>query len=617
MTQDDVPSRFAVDFAGATLLGIYRVERKIADGGMGSVWLGEDTNLGRKIVVKVPHIRFLGEPGFRARFTREITELVRLEHPNVVRILAQGTHEQVPFFVLQYLGGGSLGSRLEAAGDGPRGTDAVVPWLRTIAATLDFVHGRGVVHRDVKPENILFDEEGHVFLSDFGVVKALDEDLNVTEVGTGVGSPKYMAPEQGLGRPVEGAADQYGLATAVYEAIAGHLPFEGDSALEIILNKQKEPPIHLADLAPDLDGACVDAVMRGLARDPNERFPSCQEFADAFLAGAGIFDRTPPTGVEVPRRGRFAAVAMVALAAVVLSVGFATGWFSPGTPDGTDEERAAFEVILLSPGAEPRRVLRYRPVPGTKETMVTRITTEESTRFGDQEPMEMSLPTMSFRIGLEVTDVKQNGDISFVWESVETTLDPVEGMPPPALEAMRRMAKSIEGRSGSGRLSARGINRDLRHDTPPPEGADVQLFFALITEIVEQVSSPLPKEPVGIGARWEVTTAKDHIEGIRITQTVTYELESLGENEAHLRLYIAVAALDQALEHPAIPANANVRLKRVHGDGKGELVIDFDRLVPRRSLFVVESRSEMSVTDGEEEQELSVGRKHRFEMERE
>ena len=113
MTNDDVPSRFAVDFTDATLLGIYRVERKIADGGMGSVWLGEDTNLGRRVVVKVPHVRFLGESGFRARFTREITELVRLEHPNIVRILAQGTHEEIPFFVLQYLGGGSLEKRLE------------------------------------------------------------------------------------------------------------------------------------------------------------------------------------------------------------------------------------------------------------------------------------------------------------------------------------------------------------------------------------------------------------------------------------------------------------------------------------------------------------------------
>ena len=219
MTKDDVPSRFAVDLAGATLLGIYRVVEKIADGGMGSVWLGEDTNLGRRVVVKVPHVRFLGEPGFRARFTREITELVRLEHPSIVRILAQGTHEEIPFFVLQYLGGGSLEDRL--TGDDPRGADAVVPWLRTIAATLDFVHGRGVVHRDVKPENILFDEEGHVFLSDFGVVKALEEDLDVTEARTGIGSPKYMAPEQGLGKPVEGAAHQYGLATAVYEAITG------------------------------------------------------------------------------------------------------------------------------------------------------------------------------------------------------------------------------------------------------------------------------------------------------------------------------------------------------------------------------------------------------------
>jgi serine/threonine-protein kinase len=338
MTQDDVPPRFDVDFKGATLLGTYRVEKKLADGGMGSVWLGEDTNLGRPVVVKVPHVRFLGEPGFRARFEREISELVRLEHPNIVRILAQGTHEEIPFFVLQYLGGGSLEEQLADAGPGPRGTDAVVSWLRTIASTLDFIHGRGVVHRDVKPENILFDEGGHVFLSDFGVVKALDEDLNVTAAGTGVGSPKYMAPEQGLGRQVEGTADQYGLATTVYEAIAGRLPFDGDSALEMLLNKHKVSPAPIAEFAPELPAACADAVMRGLSADPGERFASCQEFADAFLQGAGIFDRTPSSGVPAvggttgasTGRSPWATAALLAvLVAVALVAGFAGGFFSP------------------------------------------------------------------------------------------------------------------------------------------------------------------------------------------------------------------------------------------------------------------------------------------------
>jgi serine/threonine protein kinase len=604
MTQDDVPPRFAVDFTGVTLLGIYRVDRKIADGGMGSVWLGEDTNLGRKVVVKVPHVRFLGESGFRARFTREIAELVRLEHPSIVRILAQGVHEEIPFFVLQYLGGGSLEERLEAGGDGPRGVDTVVPWLRTIAATLDFVHGRGVVHRDVKPENILFDEEGHVFLSDFGVVKALDENLDVTEAGTGVGSPKYMAPEQGLGQPVEGAADQYGLATTIYEAITGRLPFQGDSALEILMVKLKEPPTPLADLAPDLPPACGDAVMRGLAAEPADRFPSCQEFADAFLAGAGIFDRTPPAGVpvEVPRRGLLLAATLALLAAVVLVVGFASGWFS-AAPD-EDGTVAGINVILLSPGAEPRRVLRYRPAPGTKEISVTRIITEEAKRFGGQEPIEVKHPRISIRTRLAVTDVADNGDVSFAWESVETKLDDY-------------VMKSLVGRSGSVRQSARGIHEDLRHDTPLPEDPGLRGLLALITEFVTQASTPLPKEPVGIGARWEITSAKDHLEGIRLVQTVTFELESLGENEARLRMYLAVTAGRQALEHPELPAGARGQVKRVHGDGEGALVIDFDRLGDRSLWMTVESRAEMLVTEGEEERELSVRRKTRIETKRE
>ena len=155
----DVPSRFALDFTGATLLGIYRVRSRIADGGMGAVYLADDTTLGRKVVVKVPHVRFLAEPGFRARFRREVSELVRLEHPHVVRVLAQGEHEEVPYFVLQYLGGGSLEDRLA---HGTQTVDEVLSWQPAMAQTLDFVHQRGIVHRDVKPANVLFDEAGHV-----------------------------------------------------------------------------------------------------------------------------------------------------------------------------------------------------------------------------------------------------------------------------------------------------------------------------------------------------------------------------------------------------------------------------------------------------------------------
>ena len=249
--------------------------------------------------------------------------------------------------------------------------------------------------------------------------------------------------------------------------------------------------------------------------------------------------------------------------------------------------------------------------------MVTAITTEESKKLGDREPTVTNLPGVSLRLRLAVTNAAPNGDISFAWESVEMTLDAPEGLPAPVREAMRQVTKSLDGRSGTARQTARGIHRDITHDTPPPEEANVQGLFALITEFVEQASIPLPKEPVGLGARWEVTTAKNHIEGIRLTQTVTYELESLAGNEARLRMYIAVSALSQDFEHPEIPTTASARLKRVHGDGEGEVVIDFDRLVARSMQMTVESRTELSVTEGEEEQDLSVTRKLRFETKRE
>ncbi|MCP5069264.1 MAG: serine/threonine protein kinase, partial [bacterium] len=334
---DDVPARFAVDFTGQKLLGIYEVKRKLADGGMGSVYLADDTNLGRPVVVKVPHARFLGEPGFRARFKREIKELVRLEHPGIVRILAQGEHDQVPYFVLQYLPAGSLESKLRSA-EGPLSPDDCLPWVRTVAKTLDFIHTRGVVHRDVKPDNILFDEEGHVFLSDFGVVKALEEeDLATTAAGTGIGSPKYMSPEQGIGRAITGNADQYGLACTVYEALAGTPPYEGSTPVELIMKKDREDARDLREHVPDLPAGTAAAVMRALSRDPSGRFESCADFSEAFVAGLAPPEATPAAGtqlttmdidqVKVGRHLRVPLIALLLGGAVLVALAFSFGWF--------------------------------------------------------------------------------------------------------------------------------------------------------------------------------------------------------------------------------------------------------------------------------------------------
>ena len=283
----DAHDRFAIALEGQRLLGHYLVGRKLAEGGMGAVYLAEDTDLvGKSVVVKVPHTQFLAEPGFRERFRFEMHGLMALEHPHVVRILAQGEHDGVPFFVLQHLRGNSLSSKLKGAPGKRLPAREVASWLPDVARALDFVHGKGVVHRDVKPGNILFDEHGHVFLSDFGIAKALSsEETSYTPTGFAPGSPAYMAPEQAMGAKPSGAADQYALATVVYEVVGGRPTHSGETPLAVLMRKQSENPPSLADVAPEVPAAASAAVMRALSRDPAARFPTCTAFAEAFVAG--------------------------------------------------------------------------------------------------------------------------------------------------------------------------------------------------------------------------------------------------------------------------------------------------------------------------------------------
>ncbi len=268
----------SLDFTGLTLLGHYKVGARIGAGGMGSVYLAIDTDLGKNVVIKVPHVRFLAEKGFRDRFEREVKQLLRIEHPSIVRVLARGEHQKVPFYVLQYMKRGSLRERMKKAGK--MSVEDVLPWFGATAKALDFLHSRNLIHRDVKPGNILFDEYDHAYLSDFGIAKAT-EDTKVTQSNTGVGSPRYMAPEQ-TGENFEGTADQYALAITVFEALTGRMPFEDGTAMEIMLRKMQERPPSLTTVLPGLPQGAADAVSRALSGEADERFPTCRAFYLAF-----------------------------------------------------------------------------------------------------------------------------------------------------------------------------------------------------------------------------------------------------------------------------------------------------------------------------------------------
>src|SRR4051794_3229983 len=249
----------ANDWTGLTLSdGRYGISVKLGEGGMGVVYRAQDRNLDADVVIKVPRRSMLDDPEFAHRFAREIRSLVRLSHPNIVKVTDVGEFEGLPFAVMQYLPGGSLEDRQEIGADGRRlalDPGSLSSWLPGIARALDFIHSQGFVHRDVKPGNILFDASGHGFLSDFGVAKALAsaaEDWSrtaATGAGLVLGTPEYLAPELIMGDQFDGRIDQYALAVTVYEALCGRRPFEGASPTAVLVMHMTTPP---ADLLPGL-----------------------------------------------------------------------------------------------------------------------------------------------------------------------------------------------------------------------------------------------------------------------------------------------------------------------------------------------------------------------------
>ncbi len=274
--------------------GRYRITAKLGEGGMGFVYRAVDQNIDSEVVIKVPRQAMMDDPEFAGRFTREIRSLVKLSHPHIVKVTDVGTFEDIPFAVMQFLAGGSLEDQRSAGPGGqalpcdPRG---ISRWLIAVADALDYIHGEGYVHRDVKPGNILFDSLGHAFLSDFGVAKVIASTANaapaqtaMTGAGMVLGTPEYMAPELIMGEEFDGRVDQYALAITVYEMLCGRRPFENETKTKVlVLHTSKSPPA-LTDFSPGLPQQLSQAVLKGLSKNPADRYPRCADLAKAVSA---------------------------------------------------------------------------------------------------------------------------------------------------------------------------------------------------------------------------------------------------------------------------------------------------------------------------------------------
>jgi serine/threonine-protein kinase len=329
-------------------LGRYVLSRKIGAGGMAEVWEAFDEGLHRSVAVKVVRDEIAGEVEFRERFIREARLAAQLEHPRILPIYDFGTEGGVTYLVMPLLPGGSLKERIS----GPMPADEAVEALAAIAAALDHAHGRGVLHRDVKPSNVLVDASGSLLLADFGLAKNTAVSSELTVAGMVVGTPAYMAPEQAVGRPVDSRADQYALGIVAFELLTGRTPFRSESPFAILDKHLREAPPPPSSFVPDLPLEVDAVVARALAKEPQERFGTCRQMVEALAAALGAsMPMRPSTAVRAARPADATWIAGAADTAATLP---------PTTPRPT---RATPRPAHLTMPAPQTAVTARRPAP--------------------------------------------------------------------------------------------------------------------------------------------------------------------------------------------------------------------------------------------------------------
>ncbi|MDY7076981.1 MAG: protein kinase [Chloroflexota bacterium] len=281
-----------------TRLGKYQIHAEIGRGGMGTVYKGYDPALDRYVAVKVLAPHLVWEKEFVERFLREARAAARLKHAHIVTIHDVGQAEGWYYFVMEYLEGPALTDFIRQRG--PLPLDEVIRILRPLADALDYAHHQGLIHRDVKPGNVIVGPAGHVTLTDFGIARAARE-TRLTTTGAIVGTPEYMSPEQAQGLTVDARSDQYSLAVVAYEILSGRVPFEAESTLALLHKIVYEPPSPIYQVQPGLPAGIEPVMNKVLSKEPGDRYANVSAFVEALglaLAGEEVVKR--PTLVLEP-----------------------------------------------------------------------------------------------------------------------------------------------------------------------------------------------------------------------------------------------------------------------------------------------------------------------------
>jgi eukaryotic-like serine/threonine-protein kinase len=343
---------------GQLLDGRYRLTHRIGSGGMADVWAAEDTELGRRVALKVLHDNFARDREFVERFRREASSAAGLQHPNVVGVFDRGEVDDTYYIAMELIEGSSLRELIS----GGLEISESIEVTRQVLAAARFAHAAGIVHRDLKPMNVLIDRDGRVRVADFGIARAGGSEI--TQTGSVMGTAQYLSPEQAQGMEITAAADIYSIGVILFEMLTGRVPFDGENAVAIAMKQVSERPPPPSSINAAVPPALEEVVLRALAKDPDNRYSSAEEMLAALDAAeadpqrvsgrteryAALAGAPPPDDDEEERRKRRRWI-IAGLIAVLLLAGLAYALLIRGTDQvqipGVEGQREAAATIRI------------------------------------------------------------------------------------------------------------------------------------------------------------------------------------------------------------------------------------------------------------------------------
>jgi serine/threonine-protein kinase len=483
----------------------YRVLKRLGVGGMAEVWCAEDEVLGRRVALKLLGGRFATDPEFRERFRREAQSAAALTHPNIVGIFDRSEWEGTPYIAMELVDGQTLKDIVRERG--PLPPHIAVGLTEQILGALGYAHRRGIVHRDVKPQNVILDPEGQAKVADFGIAQAGHSQM--TQTGAIVGTVQYLSPEQANGLPVDPRSDLYSAGIVLYELLTGRVPFDGEAPVAIALKHVNELPVPPGQLRPGIPPAVEAVVLRALEKDPARRFQTAEEFIAALErarrapARAVVAEPAPAEAWvgEEPRRTNawlWALGAVVVLAALALGAYFLLMGDRVTVPNLEGRRAEDVAKILQRRGLEadfedvisdevPRnRVISQNPAAGDEVREGTVVEVRVSAGRGtaavpdvagaDEDDAEQTLRDAGFqvRVQREFSDTVPDGDV-------------ISTSPPAGRQATKGRTITLTVSRGQQLVTVPGVVGNTA------EGAnDVLQGAGLGTEVDERESSEPP-----------------------------------------------------------------------------------------------------------------------------